>query len=46
MLPKSFINYILLIPRKIQLEGGVGLRARVIYVQSLCLSLKKWTLIF
>ena len=39
-LPGSFINHILLISRKIQLEGGVGLHARVVSVQSLCLNLK------
>ena len=36
----SFINYILLISRKIQLEGGEGLRARVARVRSLYLNQK------
>ena len=40
MLPKSFINHILLISRKIHLEEGVGSRAGVVCVQSLCLNLK------
>ena len=38
---KSFINYILLISRKIQLDGRVAPRARVACVQSLYLNLNK-----
>ena len=36
----SFINHILLISRKVQLEGGMDPSARVVSVQSLCLNLK------